>query len=535
MDINVRDLGLLGAMGLALAVGCGRSPNAQVDSPSRGAYRVSEAAGEIAANDLGQGPGMGGDKFDPIDENPFLTTTQSPLSTFSIDVDTASYAKVRSYLLGQGQMPRPAAVRIEELVNYFDYAYTAPRTDARHPFIVDVGLTGCPWNSAHRLARVALQGAEPDADKRAGSNLVFLIDVSGSMNAPNKLPLVCDSIRLLAEQLTGIDRVSLVVYAGQAGVVLDGASGGEPEQIVAALTRLNAGGSTNGGEGIMQAYSLARDHFIEGGDNRVVLCSDGDFNVGVTGTDSLVQMVEEQAKSDIFLTVLGFGMGNHNDAMLEQVSGRGNGNYFFIDTIREAEKVLVHDIHGTLTTIAKDVKIQIEFNPKRVAAYRLIGYENRMLESRDFNDDAKDAGEVGAGHSVTALYEIVPQGTDLPESVSDVDPLRYQKTSDTETSTNGNEWMAVKLRYKRPTSDESEKIEFAVIAEETPFAEADKDLKFAAAVASFGMLLRESPHRGESTYDTVLQIAEQAKGDDPFGFRAEFCELVRVAKSLRNL
>jgi Ca-activated chloride channel homolog len=475
---------------------------------------------------------MGGDKFDVIDENPFYLATKTPLSTFSIDVDTASYSKVRSFLLGQGRLPRKDAVRIEELVNYFDYAYAGPASNSVHPIVASAAMAICPWNGEHRLARVAVKGVEPENQSRPKSNLVFLVDASGSMQQANKLPLLKQALDLLSQQLTDSDRVSIVVYAGAAGVVLDGATGAEPDLIADALKRIEAGGSTNGGAGISQAYAMAREYFIEDGDNRVILCSDGDFNVGVTGTDSLIRMVEQEAKGGVFLTVLGFGMGNHNDAMMEQISGRGNGNYFFIDTLREAEKVLVHDLRGTLTTIAKDVKIQIEFNPNKVAAYRLIGYENRMLEAQDFNDDAKDAGEVGVGHCVTALYEIVPKGTDLPAGISEIDPLRYQQTASKEAVETSDEWMAIKLRYKRPSETDSQKFEFVVLEADKPFEQADADLKFAAAVASFGMLLRESAHRGDSTFDSVLEIASENQGEDEFGFRAEFCQMVRVAKDL---
>lgn len=530
------------ALGIACSAGCGRQQPASTATNSgpidgRAAPRSMMLEGAVLASpaDEGQGPGMSGDKYEVIDENPFLLAKQQPLSTFSIDVDTASYSKIRSYLLGNNSLPRKDAVRIEELINYFDYNYEAPGKNDDHPLVANADMTICPWNAQHRIARVAVKGIEPDHEQRPTSNLVFLIDVSGSMNHPNKLPLLKQSLSMLANQMTQQDRVSMVVYAGAAGVVLDGASGAEPDDIKRALNSLAAGGSTNGGQGITRAYELARDHFIENGDNRVILCSDGDFNVGTTGTDSLVRMIEQQAAGGIYLTVLGFGMGNHNDAMMEQISGRGNGNYFFIDTLREAEKVLVKDIHGTLTTIAKDVKIQIEFNPAKVAAYRLIGYENRMLEAQDFNDDKKDAGEVGVGHCVTALYEIVPQGVDLPADTSEVDPLRYQQTASSEQAIESSEWMAVKLRYKRPNSETSEKFDFVVLDADKPFEQADKDLKFAAAVASFGMLLRDSPHRGNSSFDSVLEIAQTARGQDDWGFRAEFCQMVRAAKQLKSM
>lgn len=476
-----------------------------------------------------------GDKYDVIDENPFVLTQTDPLSTFSIDVDTASYSKVRSYLLDHHELPRPDAVRIEELINYFDYGYAAPTDDSESPLAIHAAMTQCPWQPNHRLARIALQGKRLHKDQVPQRNLVFLIDVSGSMNAPNKLPLLKKSMELLLEQLGRNDRLSLVVYAGAAGVVLDGASGDESERVTLALDNLAAGGSTNGGDGIMLAYRLARQHFIEDGDNRVILCTDGDFNVGTTGTDSLVRLVEEQASSRVYLTVLGVGMGNHNDAMLEQISGRGNGNYFFIDSLLEAEKVLVHDLHGTLTTIAKDVKIQVEFNPQHIAAYRLIGYENRLLQTSDFNDDRKDAGEVGAGHRVTALYEIVPKDIPLPAELAATDSLRYQISSELPpTSPLSAEWLLVKVRYKRPEAEQSEKIEAIISDAGNEFSTADSDYRFAAAVASFGLMLRGSNYRGTLTWDDVLEMAETAQGDDKHGFRREFCELIRTAKLLQR-
>lgn len=510
--------------------------------------RLKVSAEEPQPTDLGLGPGMGGDQHDVILENPFASTTAEPLSTFSIDVDTASYAKVRSYLLGQQRAPRKDAVRIEELVNYFDYAYAGPSADAEEPFAARVDLAPCPWESQHRLARIAIKGREW-AGATGPSHLVFLIDVSGSMRGSERLPLLKQALGMLAGELRAEDRVSIVTYAGGSGVVLDGAAGSDTEAIMKALRQLEARGSTNGGAGIEQAYRLAREHFIEDGNNRIVLCSDGDFNVGLTGTDQLVRMVEREAKDGVFLTVLGFGMGNHNDAMLEQISGRGNGNYFFIDTIREARKVLVENLHSTLVTIAKDVKIQIEFNPQRVSAYRLIGYENRILAAQDFNDDRKDAGEIGAGHCVTALYELVPAGVPLPDSMAPVEPLRYQRTGSPEAgATNADqeagdlaeadgiasdEWLVVRLRYKQPLGERSEKLEWVVRGSDASWEETDADFRFAAAVAGFGMLLRESRYRGSLDWDQVVSWAESSKGEDRFGIREEFCEMARVARRLR--
>ena len=368
--------------------------------------------------------------------------------------------------------------------------------------------------------------------ERPRSNLVFLIDVSGSMDDPNKLPLLKRGMKLLVDQLGENDRVAMVVYAGAAGLVLPPTNGSQKQTILDALERLQAGGSTNGGEGVRLAYQLALDHFIAGGTNRVILCSDGDFNVGTTSTGELVRLVEENAKQNVFLTVLGFGIGNHNDAMLEQISNRGNGNYAFIDTDNEARKVLVEQMSATLVTIAKDVKIQVEFNPKTVAAYRLIGYENRLLAAEDFNDDAKDAGEIGAGHTVTALYEIVPTGADTDVKVASVDPLRYQTQGGTTEEAKSGETFTLKIRYKPPQEDASKLMAYAVTDTGQSFSAASPDFKFAAAVAAFGMLLRNSQHKGTASYDAVLEIGSEGAVGDASGYRAEFLRLVQRAREL---
>lgn len=486
------------------------------------------------AIDEGRGPGMAGDRFEPITDNPFLRVGEQPLSTFSVDVDTASYSKVRDYLVRAHELPRPDAVRIEEMINYFDYGYAPPEAGAEHPFAARVEIVTCPWNVDHRLARIALQGKRLQAEQRPPCNLVFLIDTSGSMDAPNKLPLVQEGMQLLLSKLDRNDRVAIVTYAGSAGLVLDATPGDESAKIRRALTELAAGGSTNGGAGIALAYQTARDHFIAGGANRVILCTDGDFNVGTTGTDELVRIVEREAKGGVFLTVLGFGMGNHNDAMLEQISGRGNGNYAFIDTDKEARKVLVQQADATLVTIAKDVKLQIEFNPNRVAAYRLIGYENRVLAKEDFNDDKKDAGEIGAGHSVTALYEIVPVGKEVDAIAPPVDTLKYQSVVKPSDAAASDETMTLKLRYKAPDSDTSRLVEFPVTDTGKGFDDADIHVRFAAAVAGFGMKLRSSPYAGKWTLADVRKTAAAAIGDDPHGLRAEFVELVQAAATLRS-
>jgi Ca-activated chloride channel homolog len=477
--------------------------------------------------DRGLGPGLGGDRYATIDENPFIPVKNEPLSTFSIDVDTASYSKVRQYLLQHNTLPRPDAVRIEELINYFRYEYEPPAGD--DPFAAHIEVAECLWTPAHRLVRVGIKGREIERDSRPTSNLVFLLDVSGSMNQPNKLPLMKRGMKMLVDQLGENDRVAIVVYAGAAGMVLDSTTGDQKPVVMNALDRLQAGGSTNGGQGIRLAYQAALDHFVQGGVNRVILCTDGDFNVGVTGTDELVRLVEENAKRGVFLTVLGFGMGNHNDAMLEELSNKGNGNYAFIDTDAEARKVLVEQLSGTLVTIAKDVKIQVEFNPAQVSAYRLIGYENRLLAAQDFNDDRKDAGEIGAGHTVTALYEIVPADAAGQLTTPPVDELRYQQHGDLTGEAKSGELLTLKIRYKQPDGDTSTKLTFPVADQGYRFGQASKDFRFAAAVASFGMLLRNSQYRGNATYAGVLETAQEAAEGDTTGYRQEFLTLVRAA------
>jgi Ca-activated chloride channel family protein len=484
--------------------------------------------------DEGRGPGEGGDKFDYIDENPFLAVKDSPLSTFSIDVDTASYSKMRAYLLEHHTLPPPDAVRIEELVNYFDYDYAGP--DDEDPFAVHIETAECPWQPKHRLVRFGIQGKRVD-EGRPVSNLVFLIDVSGSMNQPNKLPLVQRSLAMLVRQLGENDRVAIVVYAGAAGLVLPSTSGTDQSAILNAIEKLHAGGSTNGGAGIHLAYQIALDNFVNGGVNRVILCSDGDFNVGTTSTGDLVRLAEEKSKAGVYLSILGFGIGNHNDAMLEEVSNKANGNYAFIDSDREAQKVLVEQMQGTLVTIAKDVKIQVEFNPAQVAAYRLIGYENRKLADRDFNDDTKDAGDIGAGHSVTALYELVPPGAESGLGRPEVDPLKYQGTGDRgqETAIGADiagELLTLKLRFQPPTGGQSTLLTFPVKDGGAKFGAASPDFQFASAVASFGMLLRNSKYKGETTFGAVLETASAAQGEDAHGLRGEFLELVQAARQL---
>ena len=487
-------------------------------------------------SEQGKGPGTSGDKYTRIYENPFIVAEgEKAVSTFSIDVDTASYANVRQFLMQSGQLPPPDAVRIEELVNYFDYAYTAPTGDT--PFAAHVEVAGCPWQAEHRLVRVGIKGREIEIDNRPQSNLVFLIDVSGSMNEPAKLPLLVEGMKLLTRELGENDRVAIVVYASSEGLALPSTRGDKQDTILTALEKLRAGGSTAGGAGIELAYKIAQENFIEGGVNRVILATDGDFNVGTTSTAELERLAETNAKeTGVFLTVLGFGRGNLNDAMMEAISGKGNGNYHYVDNQTEARKVLVAELTGTLVTIAKDVKIQIEFNPAQVAGYRLIGYENRMLKTEDFNDDKKDAGEIGAGHTVTAIYEIVPAGQSV--DVPAVDPLKYQKAArpaldqDALEQDATGELLTLKLRYKQPDGDKSTKVEFPITDIGQSFAEASDDFKFASAVASFGMLLRHSEHQGATSYSAVEEIAQEGAGEDRHGYRAEFLQLVRQARQL---
>lgn len=478
----------------------------------------------------GQGPGVSGDKFDKIDENGFIAVNDQPLSTFSIDVDTASYSKIRFYLNNYQRVPPADAVRIEEMINYFVYDYPAP-TDGEHPFAASMEVANCPWNPNHRLARVALKGKELDLSERPSSNLVFLLDVSGSMNSPNKLPLLKQGMKMLVDQLTENDMISIVVYAGAAGLVLEPTPGDQKAEIISALDQLHAGGSTNGGEGIQLAYKMATDNFLKGATNRVLLCTDGDFNVGTTSTGDLVRLAEENAKKNIYLSILGFGSDNHNDSLLEQLSNKANGNYAFIDSQQEAKKVLVEQLAGTLVTIAKDVKIQVEFNPTKVAAYRLVGYENRLLKAEDFNDDKKDAGEIGAGHTVTAFYELVPFSAETT-ATSKVDDLKYQTERAPSEAASSDELLTLKLRYKQPESDTSTLMTSTIVDEGNDFAKASGDFQFAAAVAMFGMMLRDSEQTKDTSYAAIEEIAAPHAGGPGASYRAEFLEMVRQAEGL---
>jgi Ca-activated chloride channel homolog len=472
-------------------------------------------------------PGHNTEAYDQIVENPFKDVVGNPLSTFSIDVDTASYSNMRRFL-NQNALPPKGAVRIEELVNYFSYDYSPP--DGEDPFSAHVEVAACPWNTKHRLARIGLKGWEMKKDERPASNLVFLIDVSGSMEPENKLPLLRRAMKLLVKQLGESDQIAMVVYAGSSGLVLPSTNGDNQQTILEALTRLKSGGSTNGGQGIQLAYDTAVANFIDGGINRVILATDGDFNVGVTDESQLTTLIEEKAKTGVFLTVLGFGMGNLKDGNLEKLADKGNGNYAYIDTMSEARKVLVEEMSGTLVTIAKDVKVQVEFNPAQVKAYRLVGYENRVLAAEDFNDDTKDAGEIGAGHTVTALYELVPRGVEI--ELPNVDPLKYQKPVKPSGAADSDELLTLKLRYKQPDGETSKLLVFPAVDDGKGFGKASPDFKFASSVAGFGMLLRDSEYKGKASFDRVVKWAEAGMGDDLHGHRAEFMELVKKAKAL---
>ncbi len=479
-----------------------------------------------------------GDRFEKIIETPFVATEQAPLSTFSIDVDTASYSKIRQYLNQSNSMPNPNMVRIEEMINYFEYEYSGPKDDT--PFAAHMAVAQCPWNLEHRLVRIGLQARKIDTKNRPKANIVFLLDVSGSMNEPNKLPLVKKSLSLLAAQLTENDNVAIVVYAGAAGCVLPSTNGANKQAILSSLEHLNAGGSTNGGQGIQLAYSIAKEHFIEGGVNRVILCTDGDFNVGVTGDSTLVEMMQANAKSNIFLTCLGFGMGNYNDTMMEKISNQGNGIYGMIDNEIEARRMMVEQLAGTLVTVAKDVKIQVDFNPNKVAGYRLIGYEDRRLANKDFDNDQKDAGEIGAGHRVTALYEVIPAGKSIDVTPkNDGEASKYQQKPKAEPkpadpvvgSEFASELLTLKVRYKQPEGSISSKQEFVLNeSDRDKQPQVDRDMQWATAVAEFGLLLRRSNMAPNADWSRMLERAEMATQGD--AYRLECVQMMRKARSL---
>ena len=469
--------------------------------------------------------------FDHIVENPFLHAGDYPLSTFSIDVDTAGYSITRKYL-DSGQMPPASVIRIEELINYFDYEYSAP-VDGK-PFAVHAEAGYASWNPGHYLARIAIKGKEFPVTQRPKVNLVFLIDVSGSMDSPSRLPLVIDSMKMLVNELNGADRVAICVYAGNAGTVLPPVSCDEKQKIINALGKLKAGGSTAGGEGIELAYKLAGDYYDPQAVNRVILCTDGDFNVGIRDRGELINLITEKAKSGVYLTILGFGMDNFQDGTLKQLALNGNGNYGYIDTIEEAHKLLVKELSGTLITIAKDVKIQVEFNPANTGAYRLIGYENRIMRNEDFSDDEKDAGDIGAGHTVTAFYEIIPPGAEA-DALPRRDQLKYGAPEIDYISQYADELLTVKIRYKMPAEDKSELISSPVLMSSIrQRGRESQDFLFASSVAAFGMMLRDSRYKGNASYADVLSMAENSLGADKWGFRRGFTDLVKKADSIKK-
>lgn len=465
-------------------------------------------------------PNYNGEKYEEITENAYKAVAQNPLSTFSIDVDTASYSNIRRFIM-DGGLPPKDAIRIEEMVNYFPYTYQEPAGEK--PLAISSQIAICPWNDKHSLARLTLKAKDFMTESRPANNLVFLLDVSGSMDESDKLPLLKSSFKLLVNQLDENDKVSIVVYAGAAGVVLDATYGHKKEKILDAINDLNAGGSTAGGEGIELAYKIAEENYIKNGNNRIILATDGDFNVGPSSTGDLTKLIEKKRKSGIFLSVFGFGTGNLNDSTAELLADKGNGNYAYIDTILEAKKVLIEQIGSTLYTVAKDVKYQIEFNPAKVKGYRLIGYENRLLNDEDFDDDTKDAGEIGAGHVVTAFYELIPADSDEKVAGSD---LKYQKTE----VTGSDEWMTIKVRYKEPKGSKSKLIEIPI--KPSDMGKADKEFDFASSVAEFGLLLRDSAYKGDASYQAVIKRAKASRGTDKNGYRSEFIKLVELVREM---
>jgi Ca-activated chloride channel family protein len=471
--------------------------------------------------------GMNTENYKPVNESGFQVASQQPVTTFSIDVDRAAYSNVRRFL-NMGKMPPVDAVRIEEMINYFDYTYPQPKNE--HPVSVTTELTDSPWNKGLKLLHVGLQAKSVSSKNLPPSNLVFLVDVSGSMADQNKLPLLKQAFKLLVDQLRAEDKISLVVYAGAAGVILPPTSGSDKMKIKEALENLEAGGSTAGGDGIELAYKLAKENFLQNGNNRVILATDGDFNVGIASEGELQRLIERKRKDGIYLSVFGFGMGNYKDSNMETLADKGNGNYAYIDNIQEARKEFVQEFGGTLFTVAKDVKIQIEFNSSFVKAYRLIGYENRALKNEEFHDDQKDAGEMGSGHTVTAIYEIIPAGLKshyLPRT----DPLKYQK-SEISGAGKTDELLTLKIRYKKPDSEKSILFDMPVKNDPKPFASCSENLRFSAAVAAYGLLLRNSEYKGNASYESVLSLAKNAFGKDEEGYRAEFVRLVKTTQML---
>lgn len=509
-----RSLALLLIAGLVLSItACGADD---------GKMAFNETAGTLRAPTEKSNT----EDYDRIYENPFLDAKTTPLSTFSIDVDTASYSNVRRFI-NSGTLPPKDAVRIEELINYFKYDYPEPRGE--HPVSVVTNLARSPWNEKHLLTRIALKGKSISLSELPARNFVFLIDCSGSMSHQNKLPLFKKSLGLLVNQLTAQDRIAIVTYAGDAGLVLRSTPGNQKQRILSAINGLDAGGSTNGGAGIKLAYETALGSFIPGGLNRVIIGTDGDFNVGISSEAELIRLIEEKRKSEVFLSVIGLGQGNLKASRMEKIAQHGNGQYAYIDSISEAHKLFVEQ-GGAMMVIAKDVKLQVEFNPAKVGYYRLIGYENRLLRDQDFNDDKKDAGDMGAGHTVTAFYEIVPAGEKI--NVPGVDPLKYQKPGKVVEGDASKEWLTVKLRYKHPEADKSKLLAQALTGKPMMFDQAPDDFRFATAVTGFGLVLRDSKYKGNADLDRVLRMARTSRGEDASGHRGEFLKIVESAKGL---
>ncbi len=521
----------------AVTMDNGAKGKMEISRPFRGnVFKTRFLAGQTYNWDFGDGNGINQNhEFDPfqnvgqyyndelyndIVENEFRKTLDEHLSTFSIDVDGASYSNVRRFL-NDNQLPPKNAIRIEEFINYFDYELRTPSQNDEHPFNFAHEIHECPWNKQHQLLQITMKGMEIPQDDLPPSNLVFLLDVSGSMESHNKLPLLKKGMKMLTEQLRAEDKVSIVVYAGAAGVVLEPTAGDRKNEIIEALDQLNAGGSTAGGEGIELAYKLAEEHFMKNGNNRIILATDGDFNVGISDQDELIKLIEEKRKTGVFLSVMGYGMGNLKDGTIEQIANKGNGNYSYIDNVMEAKKVMVNEFGGTMFTIAKDVKLQLEFNPAKVESYRLIGYENRLLKNEDFANDTVDAGELGSGHSIVALYELVP----AKEMANKINTSKYQKVELTDSE----EWMTIKFRYKKPTGTKSKLIEYPVTYEKREYS---RNFLLSSALAEYGLLLRDSKHKGSASFESVINKASRAKGRDPKGHRTEFIRLVEMSEIL---
>ncbi|HEY0464984.1 MAG TPA: VWA domain-containing protein [Polyangiaceae bacterium] len=524
---QAQSFGMVGLSGVGEGGGGLGTASGSSPSVARGRLSGSHATGSAKMRVMPRPAQFNTENYAHVAENAFLNVADQPLSTFSIDVDTASYSNARRFL-NDGSLPPKDAIRIEEWLNYFNYDY--PEPIAKEPFSVTSEVSACPWNGAHRLLRLGLKSSQISQAETPARNLVFLLDVSGSMMPENKLPLLKRGLSLLAENLRPKDTISIVVYAGASGLALPATSGAERAHILDALGRLEAGGSTNGGDGIRLAYATARQHFVKGGINRVLLATDGDFNVGTSSEGELQRLIEDERKSGVFLTVLGFGDGNVKDSTMEMLADKGNGNYAYIDSIAEARKVLVREAGSTLITVAKDVKLQVEFNPTQVASYKLIGYENRLLAKEDFNDDNKDAGEIGAGHAVTALYEVVPKGEKA--APPRVDPLKYQTAPTVAPAAASNELLTVNIRYKQPSSDTSSKFSRVVIDTGLPLEQTSADFRFSAAVAEAALVLRGAPDSPAASLEAARNLAQGALGSDVTGDRHEFISLLAKARAL---